>query len=452
MPINKLPRLLPFFLLTIILIIAAASCSMFNEPEHNPNRTLTLTVEDASCTEAWIKLSEKNAELPANINLYVNDSLKQTLELTTADTLIYDEGLLPSRTYAYRAELIKPQKPAIKSKTVTVTTMDTTSHNFTWETFTFGGANGSSTLYDVAIINENDIWAVGEIHTEDDFDSSGHYQPYNAVHWNGQQWELKRIMFYIDQDQPWAGKTSSPCQSCFLFGNGKLAISSNVQTAIFNSVNDYQIVKMGFAWEDRFTINAMWGTSSNDFYVVGNNGNIAHYNGREWTKIESGTELPFGAIYGDYNEEKGEYEIIVSAFTPMSEPNRVVKYYHLKNGRLTEIDPEYTFPPPGHLWFISGRRYYFAGSRTLTAANAPKDWEEINFYPPFYSDACGSNFNDVFLVGNYGRVVHYNGVTWKDYGCPVSFNGWYGKCQSKNNIMVAVGSDSYYARLIIGRR
>ncbi len=420
---------------------------MFNEPERNPNRTLNLTVEDASCTEAWIKLNETNAGLPASVKLYANDTLKQTLELTTADTLIYDEGLLPNRAYAYRAELIKPQKPTVKSQTVTVATLDTTSHDFTWETFTFGGANGSSYLRDVAIINENDIWAVGEIHTSwtDQWDSNGVWvQPYNAVHWNGQEWELRRVKFYYQ-----GVEYISPINSIIAFNESNIWFG--IGSVIHFDGSSFHSIKIP---ESVFPsrINSMWGTSSSDFYVVGNNGNIAHYDGSGWEKIESGTELPFGTIYGDYNEEKGEYEIIVNAFTPMSEPNRVIKYYHLNNGKLTEIDPEYTFPPSGHLWFISGRRYYFAGSRTLTAANAPKDWEEINFSPPFYSDACGTNFNDVFLVGNYGRVVHYNGVTWKDYGCPVSFNGWYGKCQAKGNIMVAVGLDSYFARLIIGRR
>jgi len=44
--------------------------------------------------------------------------------------------------------------------------MDTTSHNFTWQTWTFG-EHSSSRLYDVAIINENNIWAVGEIYMKD---------------------------------------------------------------------------------------------------------------------------------------------------------------------------------------------------------------------------------------------------------------------------------------------
>ena len=70
MPNRKRRILLPFLLLTTILIITATSCNMFNEPEGGNGGALTLTVEDASCTEAWIKLNETNAELPASVKLY----------------------------------------------------------------------------------------------------------------------------------------------------------------------------------------------------------------------------------------------------------------------------------------------------------------------------------------------------------------------------------------------
>ena len=46
-------------------------------------------------------------------------------------------------------------------------------------------------LYDVAIIDENNIWAVGEIMIADT--SQNGYTTYNAVHWDGSGWELKRI-------------------------------------------------------------------------------------------------------------------------------------------------------------------------------------------------------------------------------------------------------------------
>ena len=58
--------------------------------------------------------------------------------------------------------------------------MDTTSHNFTWVIDTLG--DYGSYLNDVAIIDENNIWVVGNIETD-----SGEY---NAAHWDGIDWDF----------------------------------------------------------------------------------------------------------------------------------------------------------------------------------------------------------------------------------------------------------------------
>ncbi len=56
----------------------------------------------------------------------------------------------------------------MESNELSVTTMDTTSHNFTWQTFTFD-KHSSSVLNEVAIIDENNIWAVGKDTKRDGF-------------------------------------------------------------------------------------------------------------------------------------------------------------------------------------------------------------------------------------------------------------------------------------------
>ena len=68
---------------------------------------------------------------------------------------------------------------------------DTTSHNFTFQTFTFGGGGGSQ-LYDVAIINDTLAYAVGSIYLND---STGQYDPlpYNLAVWDGTKWDLKKV-------------------------------------------------------------------------------------------------------------------------------------------------------------------------------------------------------------------------------------------------------------------
>jgi hypothetical protein len=427
---------------------------MFNEPTHNnPNRKVTLNVEDASCTEAWIEVKFTGVEFPTELRFYINDSLAESIT-AVKDTLLYIEGLQPSRTYRVKAEAVRPQETVVKSMEAEVTTLDTTSHNFTWQTYTFGGSGGSSYLRDVAIINENDIWAVGEINIADTTNPNG-YTTYNAVHWNGQEWELKRIMFYIDQDQPWAGKTSSPCQSCFLFGDGKLAVSSNVQTAIFNSTDDYQIIKMGFAWEERFTINSFWGTSSNDFYVIGDNGNIAHYNGTSWEKVESGTDLDIYDIWGDYNTKTNKYEILAVASKILQSTDRDI--LSITNSRVEKLDETGINWSLHGIWFSIGKKYYAVGSgiyrkKNITDPKWNNNWEEITQY--YINAVRGEDVNDIFMCGAFGEVLHYNGKSWHSYlnqGLPY-FSGSMVKLSYKGNTVCIVGYNGRSGIIYLGKR
>ena len=160
---------------------------------------------------------------------------------------------------------------------------DTTSHNFTWQTFEFG-QHSSSVLYDVAIIDENNIWAVGEIFMND---SLGNPDPtyYNAIHWDGIEWMPKRILY---NGGTWSIK------SVFAFSSNDIWFSAFVRYLNGQFV-ELPIPGILMGWG----VNKIWGSSSNDLYVVGNGGNIAHYNGSQWTKIESGTTLHLTDIYGD---------------------------------------------------------------------------------------------------------------------------------------------------------
>src|SRR5690606_19447892 len=175
-----------FGYLFLASIIFFTNCNT-TEPPPEDTRKLILTLEDASCIEAWININTENIQLPATINILINDSLSHISILNTQDSLIYIDSLLPNKTYKLKAASIDY---GVMSSEISVTTMDTTSHNFTFETWTFGDI-GSSVLFDVAIISEDNIWCVGEINIADT--SVNGYTTYNAVHWDGSEWQLKRI-------------------------------------------------------------------------------------------------------------------------------------------------------------------------------------------------------------------------------------------------------------------
>src|SRR5690606_36726848 len=175
---------------------------------------------------------------------------------------LYIDSLLRGKTYKLKSASIDY---GVMSIEISVTTMDTTSDNFIFETWTFGDI-GSSVLFDVAIISEDNIWCVGEINIADT--SVNGYTTYNAEHWDGSEWQLKRIFFPTVCGSP--NLTSYPAKAIFVFDNDEVWItSSGDKIAILK--NGEQINKFCLPSNVSMSINKIWGKSSNDLYVVGNN-------------------------------------------------------------------------------------------------------------------------------------------------------------------------------------
>ena len=151
---------------------------------------------------------------------------------------------------------------------------DTTTHNYEWTVSQFGTGAGSSYLYDVFAISEDDLWAVGKITTNEQDSLGNDLDPYNAIHWDGENWEQLRI-----PAKAASGSISPhPLNAVFAFS------SDNVWT--FSQFGAYSHWD-GFNWSTEFveerygTVVKIWGSSENNIYFVGTDGNITHYNGSD---------------------------------------------------------------------------------------------------------------------------------------------------------------------------
>ncbi|HEY6906225.1 MAG TPA: glucosyl transferase, partial [Ignavibacteriaceae bacterium] len=284
MKIALLASILLFFPLILI------SCKKDNPipPEEQPR--INITLEDVSCTEAWIKLSTSNLTFPASVDLLKDSSFVEVINLTSADTILYVDSLLPNKTYSFNS-IIQSSNQSIFSDPLQFTTMDTTPHNFTWQSWTFGGQAGSCTLYDVAIINENDIWAVGEIYLLDTLGQPDPL-PYNAIHWDGNQWQIKRISVTHN-----GSSITPPLYGIFTFSAKDLWLSSGVPIH-GDGVNwtQYHLFDMGILSQEDGYLTKIWGGTATDIYFVRTLGTIAHYQNGQWSRIESGTEIPLSDI------------------------------------------------------------------------------------------------------------------------------------------------------------
>ncbi|NOX37878.1 MAG: hypothetical protein GXO78_10115, partial [Calditrichaeota bacterium] len=274
-------------LIGVLLIWLVWGCERLSLPVVGSGLTVEIEAEAVLVTEVWLRLQVEPVPEYGVWQLWRGDSLVWQAAVTDSDTVVFDGGLLPNHSYTYRAELWQQGQKLAESQRTTVHTMDTTSHDFEWEIIEFPSPFGSGALYDVAIIDENNIWAVGEIYA----DSTRPWLPYNAVHWDGEKWELMRI--YKENNRAInaiRGILTFDTQK-FWFAAGSIYLwdkkaGSSAKLVYRRDVSTFQ------------TIEKLWGTSENNIYGVGNNGLIVHYDGVSWQRVESGTEERGNDVWG----------------------------------------------------------------------------------------------------------------------------------------------------------
>ena len=427
-----------FLLLLSIFLAVNFSCNT-TEPPPPDNGTLTLSLIDVSCSEAWVNLKTNGVTFPVNVNFLADgNTLAQVTNLSSADTTVYIDSLLPNKSYQLQAQFLKDNQTTSSNK-ITVQTLDTTSNNFTWQTYTFGDG-ASSVLNDVAIINENNIWAVGEIYVND---STGKPdpQPYNLAVWNGVSWKLQKVTY---QGYPPA------IHSILAFSNNNIWLDPWFH---WDGVKIQELAIDPALYG--FGINKMWGTSSTNLYVVGTSGNIAHYNGSSWQKIESGTTLNIEDIWGEKDNLSGELNIlaVASGFRSNIADKKVLAINNMSVSLIT------TSSLPNALtgiWFAGSHHYYICGDGLYFTNSLSSGWSGgYNGIPSIFEEAIrGNNINDIFVVGDFSLVLHYNGVNWHNYfndGLP-RIDAVLLSVDVKQNTVAFAGQIGNQAAVIIGKR
>ncbi len=423
-------------LIVLLLTLSFISCNT-NEPENNDK--LVLTVEDVSCTEAWLKISEAKGSL---ITLKRDEKEIMQFKLTGTDTVVLDNSLLPNKAYYYEA-LVNNNE--ILSNKISVTTMDTTSHNFTWQTFIVGNPLGGSNWFnDVAILDKDNIWVAGRYFIKDSL------QMFNAIHWNGSDWEYKRIQFYTICGQE--DRTPFITKSLFPFGANNFMINAGDQVATISGGKQTKTQCL----PNSYYINKMWISQSNELIAVGNYGNITSYDGKTWTEIESGTEMDIQDVWGITDKNTGEETILcVAANTFTGTESKVIR---LKDGKPLEISNEGLPWSISSVWFRNPYSVYVAGDGIFKADFTGNNiyWKNITKgITTYYTHRIrGQASNDIVISGAGGDIVHFNGYSWSNYvgnGLENFYGNFYG-LDIKGNTICAVGDRGQEAVIILGKR
>ncbi len=421
--------------MVLVTLLWVAACERLTQPRLG-SEALALQELSTLVTETYLKLEGIERFSRGTLKLYRNGKALWERTLTLADTVLYDSTLQPAQRYTYRAELWADNRRLAQSAPVTVTTMDTTSHAFEWEVIEFPSPYGSGALYDVAIIDENNIWAVGEIYS----DSTQPWLPYNAVHWDGEKWELKRITY---DGIPW------PIKTIFAFAEDDIWFEAfvrwNGELFVELSIPDV-LVGVG--------INKMWGTSSDDLYIVGNNGLIAHYDGRSWRRIESGVAIEIRDIWGVNGHENDIWDIIAVASEDIFHGDNI-SVLSISGNEVKILNSNSLSIGIQGVWSCCGLTWYISGFGIYRKRLLDNSWQQISEVPEYYFKGIrGCDENNIFIVSTSGVVGHWNGINWQIFP---RFSARLLDLAVTEKMIVAVGNKSNgfvigSAMIVIGRR
>ncbi|NOZ75489.1 MAG: hypothetical protein GXO90_08985, partial [FCB group bacterium] len=397
-----------------------------NPPTHHRDSTIHLSVVNEGTFSVRLKVSVEDSSDVWTFRLNRDDSTVAVISSLRADTTVRDGGLLPGHTYRYRAYWLDGGIATDSSEEVTATTMDTTSHNFIWEIDTLG--NYGSYLNDVAIVDENNIWVVGYITTDT--------ATYNAAHWNGSEWEMIAIqpqgyilpiqcIYYYNEEDIWFGQSGLPIQ--------------------WNGHEYYLYTPANSTHPGQPTINAIWGSSPDDIYFVGD-GSIVHYDGSVFRRMESGTEVDLIDISGTTDSEH-----IFAVGKELSGESTVLEYH---DGLWTVLYYSQEYYPHVSLYGQVGCVSVYGDTAYIVTKNGlwkfnyqTRSSKLVSRYDSMlitqdYKSIIVQNPNDIAMEGAGFRLIHFNGVNyWYDHTIDTLYEHLYQiSGDFKDNLVVIVGN------------
>ncbi|MBU0559303.1 MAG: hypothetical protein KKG93_06955 [Bacteroidetes bacterium] len=428
-----------FFIFAFLLF----RCS--TEPNNYRGELIELTKIDISVTEAYIhiKLISQNPDHQVFLQRDGKEILSFNAEIK--DTIIIDTSLSKSTSYSYRAFLSKQNEIVGISNKITLTTLEPTSHDISWETYSFGATQftSNSSFNDVAIIDENSIWAVGEVYLTD---TLGNYdsEPYAAAYWNGAEWELMKVNY-----RRFGTNRILP-------GTLNAVHADNIQN-LYVASSAVFLKNNGEVWQEKAffmteipfdgQVKKIGGITSTNLYCVGNNGSIYYVSDNSWVKLESGTNYTIYDIWGYINPITQNEEMLCAA----------TDYYEINNSQLLRITDVIkvnsinlnTERFAASVWTKKGFPIYVCGDGIFT--NKSGTWREVNIGVNYFTnDVRGNGLNDLFIIGDFGLIAHFNGLDWRVYADV--FNAGYKSLSVNDDMIAAVGQRSGNAIVTIGRR
>jgi hypothetical protein len=207
--------------------------------------------------------------------------------------------------------------------------------------------------------------------------------------------------------------------------------------------------------------NACWGSSPNDVFVVGNGGQIHHFDGTSFSQMTSNTTKDLGSVWGTshnnvwatgWNSSKGETVLMHYDGTSWKEDELST------SGKINDyaIGTVWACDSAGvPIAVIAGTRVLHKTGNGIWRSDTSEVGNGLGGGDYIGIGAFGGTSTDIFAVGGWGFVSHWNGKTWHKYNSLFDYsNSDYGAFafSMNGNTACGVGVKGGQGWVAIGRR
>jgi hypothetical protein len=385
----------------ILLLLCTASCNTTEPPDPPPGdivyNTIILTVEWTDLYRIKIKWNKATSDTLTPFT-YRLKQLDESGNHTTKDFIIVGndttyvigepDSLQQGARFWFKVEGYNAEnKLKDTSQTITAQTLQPTSHNIVWTIDTLG--QPGDLLYDVWGLDENNVYAVGGVHLPEGASI--------IIKWNGEKW--------------------LPFSPYPLTANSIFGFAANDIWVVGGVTFGYAAHWNGSVWEEYsfypppedtvWGLRSVWGSSPDDVWAVGAQGTIIHWDGSEWEKIQSPTSMYLIDIYGTSSSNiyavgatlTNEYELL---------------HFDGNSWKLISNQIPISAMMFRSIWIDKSGSGFIVGNRGLHYNGSTWSLIPDNRFVRLQR-VRGSGMNNVFAGGQYGNLLHYNGIEWTKY-------------------------------------
>lgn len=148
----------------------------------------------------------------------------------------------------------------------------------------------------------------------------------------------------------------------------------------------------------------IWGTAADNIYVVGRNGMFLRYNGKSWSKINTDNNYTLTGIWGS-----GPEDIYIAARSKTVDGDGTILHYNGESVTSTTI-PREGF---SDVWGTAPDNVYALGSNKIFHFDGTRWEQEDNNTTQQFTEITGADENNIYAIANdLGTILHYNGSKW----------------------------------------